>query len=146
MQRGLLVLVLAAACLGSACAPHHPPETAAGGQGTETADRSGQGLPGRRATGSSSGTQPTPGPTDPGTGIGDPGSGTGAGGGCPTGCSSPPPGCVIKGNINLKTGERVYHVPGQKYYDGVTIEPESGERWFCTESEAEANGWRRSRK
>ena len=139
MKRGLLVVVLAAACLGSACASHHPPETAGGGQGPDSSDRSGQGLPGR-GTGHSAGTQPVPVPTDPGSNPG------GAGGGCPAGCSTPPPGCVIKGNINLKTGERVYHVPGQRYYDGVTIEPGSGERWFCTESEAEANGWRRSRK
>jgi hypothetical protein len=25
-------------------------------------------------------------------------------------------GCGIKGNISTKTGERIYHMPGQKYY------------------------------
>jgi hypothetical protein len=25
-------------------------------------------------------------------------------------------GCGIKGNISVNTGERIYHVPGQKYY------------------------------
>ena len=70
----------------------------------------------------------------------------GASGGCPNGCLSPPPGCTIKGNINRKTGDRVYHLPGQKHYDEVTIEPEAGERWFCTEDEAQASGWRRSKQ
>jgi len=65
--------------------------------------------------------------------------------GCPEGCASSKPGCVIKGNISLKTGERIYHLPGQKYYDKTVISPEDGERWFCTEEEAEANGWRRSK-
>ena len=67
------------------------------------------------------------------------------GGRCPNGCTAPPPGCTIKGNINRKTGDRVYHLPGQKHYDEVTVEPEAGERWFCTEDEAQASGWRRSK-
>ncbi|HEY4564180.1 MAG TPA: hypothetical protein VIJ36_14445 [Thermoanaerobaculia bacterium] len=70
----------------------------------------------------------------------------GASGGCPTGCTAPPPGCNIKGNINRKTGDRVYHLPGQKHYDEVTVEPEAGERWFCTEDEAQASGWRKSKQ
>jgi hypothetical protein len=69
-----------------------------------------------------------------------------AGGACPNGCAAPPPGCAIKGNINRKTGDRVYHLPGQKHYDEVTVEPENGERWFCTEDEAQASGWRRSKQ
>jgi hypothetical protein len=72
--------------------------------------------------------------------------GTGGAGGCPTGCVNPPPGCLIKGTINRKTGDRVYHLPGQKHYDEVTIEPEAGERWFCTEDEAQASGWRKSKQ
>ncbi len=73
------------------------------------------------------------------------GGSTGGSGGCPAGCASPPPGCAIKGNINRKTGDRVYHLPGQKHYDEVTVEPEAGERWFCSEDEAQSNGWRRSK-
>ena len=69
-----------------------------------------------------------------------------AGGGCPNGCTAPPPGCTIKGNINRKTGDHVYHLPGRKHYDEVTVEPEAGERWFCTEDEAQASGWRRSKQ
>lgn len=51
--------------------------------------------------------------------------------------------CVIKGNINT-AGERIYHLPGQAHYDRVVIRPELGQRWFCSEEEAEAAGWRRS--
>jgi hypothetical protein len=44
-------------------------------------------------------------------------------------------GCVIKGNIS-SSGERIYHVPGQRYYDKTRINWSKGERWFCTEQEA----------
>ncbi len=50
--------------------------------------------------------------------------------------------CVIKGNISIDTGERIYHVPGQHYYAVTKISPEYGERWFCSEAEARAAGWR----
>lgn len=66
--------------------------------------------------------------------------------GCPQGCSTPPPGCLIKGNISSSTGEKIYHVPGQRNYEQTKIEPEKGERWFCTEEEAIANGWRKSKQ
>jgi endonuclease YncB( thermonuclease family) len=49
--------------------------------------------------------------------------------------------CVIKGNIS-KSGERIYHVPGNRYYDKTIVDERSGERWFCSESEAIAAGWR----
>lgn len=52
--------------------------------------------------------------------------------------------CVIKGNVSTQ-GERIYHVPGQKYYDDTRISRSHGERWFCSEEEARAAGWRRSR-
>jgi len=64
--------------------------------------------------------------------------------GCPNGCSSPPAGCNIKGNIGYNTGEKIYHMPGDTYYSATVISPAYGERWFCTESEARANGWRRT--
>ncbi|WP_445344460.1 sunset domain-containing protein [Aliirhizobium terrae] len=53
--------------------------------------------------------------------------------------------CRIKGNVSINTGERIYHVPGQTYYDDTRISFQYGERWFCTEAEARAAGWRRSR-
>lgn len=53
--------------------------------------------------------------------------------------------CNIKGNIG-RSGKRIYHVPGGRYYDGTRIDTSRGERWFCTESEARTAGWRRSRQ
>ncbi len=48
--------------------------------------------------------------------------------------------CLIKGNINRR-GERIYHVPGSKWYARTKIN-KPGERWFCSEEEAIAAGWR----
>lgn len=53
-------------------------------------------------------------------------------------------GCDIKGNVSINSGERIYHVPGQKYYTETRIRQEYGERYFCSEAEARAAGWRRS--
>jgi hypothetical protein len=50
-------------------------------------------------------------------------------------------GCDIKGNINSK-GERIYHVPGGRAYASTLIDATRGERWFCSEAEAQAAGWR----
>ena len=66
--------------------------------------------------------------------------------GCPEGCEEPLPGCDIKGNTSYRTGERIYHLPGQQFYDRTVIDPGQGERWFCTEDEAVDNGWRKSKK
>lgn len=55
-----------------------------------------------------------------------------------------PGACTIKGNIST-TGERIYHVPGGEYYGPTKISFLKGERWFCTEAEARAAGWRSSR-
>lgn len=54
--------------------------------------------------------------------------------------------CNIKGNVSINTGERIYHVPGQMFYDDTRIRPEYGERWFCSEAEARAAGWRKARR
>ncbi len=51
--------------------------------------------------------------------------------------------CHIKGNINRK-GERIYHMPGQQAYSVTRINPTRGERWFCSEVEASAAGWRKA--
>jgi hypothetical protein len=51
--------------------------------------------------------------------------------------------CVIKGNVNRK-GERIFHLPGQLNYAQINMVKGLGERWFCTEAEAEAAGWRKS--
>ena len=53
--------------------------------------------------------------------------------------------CRIKGNIS-RSGERIYHIPGGQYYDRTKINPSKSERWFCSEAEAIAAGWRRSKR
>ena len=54
--------------------------------------------------------------------------------------------CNIKGNVNINSGERIYHVPGQDFYSQTKIDPRYGERWFCSEAEARAAGWRKARR
>jgi endonuclease YncB( thermonuclease family) len=49
--------------------------------------------------------------------------------------------CQIKGNISSKR-ERIYHVPGSNWYDATRVDTSKGERWFCSEGEARAAGWR----
>lgn len=49
-------------------------------------------------------------------------------------------GCAIKGNRSIR-GEWIYHLPGQNYYD--VTRPED---LFCTEREAQAAGYRRSKE
>ncbi len=56
-----------------------------------------------------------------------------------TGLSAP--GCVIKGNISIGSGRHIYHLPGHRYYEETVISPQYGERWFCSEAEAQAAGW-----
>jgi len=53
-------------------------------------------------------------------------------------------GCVIKGNINRK-GVRIYHTPASAWYSRTKVTPAKGERWFCSEREAIAAGWRATR-
>ncbi len=51
--------------------------------------------------------------------------------------------CPIKGNISRR-GERIYHLPGGRYYKQTKINGSKGERWFCSEEGARKRGWRRS--
>ncbi len=53
--------------------------------------------------------------------------------------------CLIKGNIS-RSGARIFHVPGGAYYSRTRIDLSRGERWFCTEEEAIAAKWRRSKR
>lgn len=55
-------------------------------------------------------------------------------------------GCNIKGNISVNSGEHIYHVPGQEYYNETLITSSKGERWFCSEAEARSAGWRKARR
>jgi hypothetical protein len=61
---------------------------------------------------------------------------------CAAGCESPVPGCRIKGNISA-AGNKFYHLPSEKIYKDIIIQPGKGERWFCTEAGAIANGWKK---
>lgn len=56
---------------------------------------------------------------------------------------APSDGCLIKGNIS-QSG-RIYHLPGSPSYDQTKIDESKGERWFCSETEARAAGWRTAR-
>jgi hypothetical protein len=51
--------------------------------------------------------------------------------------------CRIKGNV-ASDRERIYHVPGGQLYSRTQIDESKGERWFCSEEEAQAAGWRKS--
>lgn len=51
--------------------------------------------------------------------------------------------CNIKGNIS--SNGKIYHMPGQKYYSTTKIDTSKGERWFCSEAEAQAARWRKSK-
>jgi endonuclease YncB( thermonuclease family) len=53
--------------------------------------------------------------------------------------------CPIKGNIG-RGGTRIYHMPGGSYYARTKINEAKGERWFCSEDEAVAAGWRKSKR
>ncbi|HEV7368537.1 thermonuclease family protein [Arenibaculum sp.] len=53
--------------------------------------------------------------------------------------------CPIKGNVGSR-GARIYHVPGNQFYEATVIDEHKGERWFCSEAEATAAGWRKARR
>ena len=61
-----------------------------------------------------------------------------------SGRAAPDPGCPIKGNVSANG--RIYHLPGQAFYDRTAIDEDGGERWFCDAAEAEAAGWRAARR
>ncbi len=54
------------------------------------------------------------------------------------------PKCTIKGNISQNTDSKIYHLSGMEDYESTVIDAARGEKWFCTESEAIANGWRKA--
>jgi hypothetical protein len=57
--------------------------------------------------------------------------------------AAPDPACNIKGNIS--GNGRIYHRPGNRDYERTVINEAQGERWFCSEAEARAAGWRAAR-
>lgn len=52
--------------------------------------------------------------------------------------------CNIKGNISYNSGQKIYHLPGMEDYQGTVIDKSRGERWFCTETDAIAKGWKKA--
>ncbi|MEI4470029.1 thermonuclease family protein [Frigidibacter sp. MR17.24] len=54
----------------------------------------------------------------------------------------PQAGCAIKGNIS--GNGHLYHLPGMASYGATRIDTARGERWFCSEAQARAAGWRRA--
>lgn len=53
---------------------------------------------------------------------------------------------VIKGNVDTRTGERTYHVPGSLFYSTTVVDEAQGDRWLCTEVDAVQAGWHRSKR
>jgi endonuclease YncB( thermonuclease family) len=51
-----------------------------------------------------------------------------------------PEGCPIKGRVS--SGARVYVLPWSSSYESVRLSTARGERWFCSEDEAQAAGWK----
>lgn len=51
-----------------------------------------------------------------------------------------PNGCAIKGNVTAHG--RIYHMPWSPWYGQIKMDEAKGKRWFCTEAEALAAGWR----
>lgn len=51
--------------------------------------------------------------------------------------------CDIKGNIST-SGEKIYHLSGCGSYAKTQIDEKRGERWFCSEKEAQEAGWRKA--
>lgn len=57
--------------------------------------------------------------------------------------SEAPKGCPIKGNVSANG--RIYHLPWSPWYGRISMEAGVGKRWFCSEDEAIAAGWRPAR-
>lgn len=55
---------------------------------------------------------------------------------------SAPGGCPIKGQV--VSGRKYYVLPGSDDYARIRIRERRGERWFCSEQEASAAGWKLS--
>ncbi len=51
-----------------------------------------------------------------------------------------PDGCPIKGNVSEQG--KVYHPPWSPWYSKTKVTLSKGERWFCSEADAVAAGWR----
>lgn len=50
--------------------------------------------------------------------------------------------CIIKGNVSQITNEKLYFFPECPSYSQTRIDPSKGERYFCTEAEAQSAGFK----
>jgi endonuclease YncB( thermonuclease family) len=57
-----------------------------------------------------------------------------------TAAKAAPEGCPIKGQVS--GSDKSYLLPWHADYSGTRIRTSRGERWFCSESEAQAAGWK----
>jgi hypothetical protein len=64
--------------------------------------------------------------------------------GCAQGCVSHKPGCDIKGEMYPEWNDKIYFLPSSKSYGAVNMDDVYTHRWFCTENEATAGGWKKS--
>jgi len=55
------------------------------------------------------------------------------------------PKCVIKGNIDKVTKTKLYYYPGCAQYKYTIVEKDTGENWFCSESQAQKAGFTKSK-
>ena len=52
--------------------------------------------------------------------------------------------CLIKGNVSKRNGnQKIYHCPNWDDYSKTEVNRSEGDRWFCTEEEALAAGFRK---
>lgn len=51
--------------------------------------------------------------------------------------------CTIKGNVTANG--LIYHMPSTRWYDAIRMDVIRGKRWFCSEADALAAGWRAAR-
>ena len=64
----------------------------------------------------------------------------------PTQADTPPPSakCSIKGNISLHSFEKTYLVKGCSQYSQTKVDPALGEKYFCSEAEAQKAGFQKA--
>ena len=53
------------------------------------------------------------------------------------------PACVVKGKVT-EAGDRFYYGPLDEAYEKLTVDPNKGERLFCSDDQARAAGWLRA--
>lgn len=59
---------------------------------------------------------------------------------CRDGCMTPPPGCVVKGDVE-PGGAQFFYLPNDEGYATVRVDAARGDRWFCALNDAQSAGW-----